>query len=292
MATLQNIGALKYRGSDGQWHPLPVVVQDTTGGGDGGVSTISGNGAPTSATEGKVNQLYRDEETDKLYVCTSAEGGVYTWAVVTADADDVVKYTAQNLTNTQKQQARVNIGAGTSNFSGSYNDLSNKPNIPAATPIDTTLTQSGQAADAKSVGDALASKANASAIPNVPGWAMQSSKPTYTAAEVGALPDTTVIPDVSGKVDKQQGAEHAGQVLAVGEDGDVVPIPAEFGARDAVTYTEQSLTDAQKQQARANIGVDLFLADAVAVLAETGVLTPAYYDGSFYTSPQGEIYTI
>lgn len=28
MATLQNIGVLKYRDKDGQWHPLPVVVQE------------------------------------------------------------------------------------------------------------------------------------------------------------------------------------------------------------------------------------------------------------------------
>ena len=30
--------------------------------------------------------------------------------------------------------------------------------------------------------------------PTVPSWAKQSTKPTYTASEVGALPDTTVIP--------------------------------------------------------------------------------------------------
>ena len=33
--------------------------------------------------------------------------------------------------------------------------------------------------------------------PTVPAWAKTASKPTYTAAEVGALPSTTVIPDVS-----------------------------------------------------------------------------------------------
>lgn len=33
------------------------------------------------------------------------------------------------------------------------------------------------------------------AIPSVPSWALESTKPTYTASEVGALPDTTVIPD-------------------------------------------------------------------------------------------------
>lgn len=53
-----------------------------------------------------------------------------TGAVVLYD----VKYTTQSLTDAQKLQARTNIGAGTgsSNFSGSYNDLTNKPTIPTA----------------------------------------------------------------------------------------------------------------------------------------------------------------
>lgn len=84
MATLQNIGKLKYRGKDGQWHPLPVVVQDA----DGSVSTISGKGAPTSATQGAVNQLYRDEDTQRLYICTATNGG-YTWAAVSGGSVDV-----------------------------------------------------------------------------------------------------------------------------------------------------------------------------------------------------------
>lgn len=47
-----------------------------------------------------------------------------------------------------------------SEFSGSYNDLEDKPDIP-----------------------------------NVPDWALETSKPTYTAAEVGALPNDTHIPN-------------------------------------------------------------------------------------------------
>lgn len=38
-----------------------------------------------------------------------------------------VGYEAQTLTDAQKTQARTNIGAGTSSFSGSYNDLTDKP---------------------------------------------------------------------------------------------------------------------------------------------------------------------
>ena len=149
MATLQNLGVLKYRDKDGNWKPLPVVLQNSR--------TISGKGQPTESTVGQLNQLYRDESTDKLYICTGVEGG-YTWAAVVSDTEDAVTYTVQTLTEEQKTQARANIGAGTSNFSGSYNDLNDQPNIPAATVIDTTLSKSGNAADAKAAGDAIGKK--------------------------------------------------------------------------------------------------------------------------------------
>lgn len=42
---------------------------------------------------------------------------------------DTVRYNSQYLTDTQKQTARNNIGAGTSNFSGKYTDLTNAPEI-------------------------------------------------------------------------------------------------------------------------------------------------------------------
>lgn len=50
-------------------------------------------------------------------------------AVVT----NAVKTTSQSLTDTQKAQARTNIGAGTSSFDGNYESLSNKPIIPTQT---------------------------------------------------------------------------------------------------------------------------------------------------------------
>lgn len=175
MATLQNIGVLKYRDKDGNWKPLPVVLQNSSGGDSGGISTISGNGQPTESTVGRLNQLYRDESTDKLYICTGVEGG-YTWAAVVSDTEDAVTYTAQTLTEEQKTQARANIGAGTSNFSGSYNDLNDQPNIPAATVIDTTLSKSGQAADAKAAGDAIAQKLDATALPTAVNDALAQAK--------------------------------------------------------------------------------------------------------------------
>ena len=43
----------------------------------------------------------------------------------------------QNLTDEEKSQARENIGAGTSNFSGDYEDLINKPYIPSYENVPT-----------------------------------------------------------------------------------------------------------------------------------------------------------
>ena len=58
--------------------------------------------------------------------------------------DTYVKYsTAQSLTEAQKTQARTNIGAGTSNFSGSYDDLANKPAIPTVNNATLTIQQNG-----------------------------------------------------------------------------------------------------------------------------------------------------
>ena len=49
----------------------------------------------------------------------------------------------QGLTDTEKSNARANIGAGTSSFSGSYNDLTNKPTIPTVGNGTITIIQNG-----------------------------------------------------------------------------------------------------------------------------------------------------
>jgi hypothetical protein len=114
-------------------------------------------------------------------------------ALANAKDKDAVKFVEQELTEKQKKQARTNIGAGTSNFSGSYHDLSNKPNIPVATVIDTTLTKSGQAADAKAAGDAIDKKIDAPQVAQV-GEVLtveevdEDSKPTkWKAAKSGTF---------------------------------------------------------------------------------------------------------
>ena len=71
---------------------------------------------------------------------------------------------------------------GKSEFSGDYDDLTNKPTIPTV-PTDVSAFNND------------AGYLTSETDPTVPAWAKEENKPSYTASEVGALPDTTVIPD-------------------------------------------------------------------------------------------------
>ncbi len=223
---------LKVKGSDGQWHYIPAV-----GGGD----------TPTwDAVQNKPFSTLGDGlEVDENGVL-SAKGG-------TGGSPNAVQYVAQSLTDEQKTQARENIGAGTSSFSGSYNDLTNKPAIPTQVTIDSTLKQSGYAADAKAVGDALAEKADTTDIPNVPDWALADEKPTYTAEEVGALPDTTVIPpaytlpqataDALGGIKADAATDEDTQDVRIGTDGKLKTKSYELTDADKTAVAEKVVED-------------------------------------------------
>ena len=232
MATLQNIGKLKYRGKDGQWHPLPVVVQDT----GGGVSTISGKGAPTSDTQGKVNQLYRDEDTQRLYICTATDGG-YTWAEVSGgtggsgggsvDVDATLTKAGQAAGAKAAGDAigkKIDKAQGTGN-AGKILGIGADGNV---TPQDKPVQAlAGSAAPTTAtvgvvaqeyyviVGNAVTEMYVCTAVengtytwgkvefgaeetdPTVPAWAKAAQKPSYTASEVGADPSGTAASQVS-----------------------------------------------------------------------------------------------
>lgn len=71
--------------------PLPAPTEDVYAqilAAYAGIKILSGKGAPTSATQGAINQLYRDEDTQRLYICTATDGG-YTWAAVSGGSVDV-----------------------------------------------------------------------------------------------------------------------------------------------------------------------------------------------------------
>ena len=126
------------------------------------------------------------------------------------------------------------------------------------TPIDDTLTQSGEAADAKAVGDALATKAD---ISQVTGITVNGQSPD---AQGAILIDGDEIP-VSGTDSTLLVEALAALDAKTGED---IPIDSESGAdsiADAigsiqtalatgvVATSEQTLETAQKAQARENI---------------------------------------
>lgn len=119
-----------------------IYWAEVQGGGDGAITAIKINGIEQPIVD-KIAELSIDKSTVGLgnldnvrqysednpppYPVTSVDG--LTGAVETQS----VKYAEQSLTDEQKQQARKNIGAGTSDFDGNYNSLINRPTIPTKT---------------------------------------------------------------------------------------------------------------------------------------------------------------
>ena len=161
------------------------------------IPCIVGEGSPTESTVGAVGCLYMDTSSNngEMYKCININDGKYTWVKMIENTNED---SGQNLS------------------------------------LDTTLTQGGQAADAKAVGDALdeleekipakpedigaqpkGNYVSPDDIPKVPGWAMQESKPAYTASEVGALPNTYTPPNQTAE---QVGADPKGTAASAVSD--------------------------------------------------------------------------
>ncbi|KKB55545.1 hypothetical protein DXB27_01255 [Parabacteroides gordonii] len=78
--------------------------------------------------------------------------------------------------------------------------------------------------------------------PTVPDWAKQPNKPTYTANEVGALPDTTKIPDITGlatKTELTEGLATKADILSL--DGLATKKEIESKANSADVYTKEEI---------------------------------------------------
>ena len=88
-------------------------------------------------------ELVYDAAKEAEIEATAAEEAEYNEAATRGFVrDNFVSVNAQSLTDTQKEQVRENIGAGTSNFSGDYNDLNNKPTIPTV-PVTSVNGKTG-----------------------------------------------------------------------------------------------------------------------------------------------------
>ena len=176
-------------------------------GGGGGTTDYNGlenrpqiNGVTLEGNKTSSELSLYGTENAPPYPVKSVDGA--TGAVVT----NAVKITIQNLTANQKEQARTNIGAGTSNFSGSYNDLSNTPD-PYTLPVANSTTLGGVKPVSKtdsmtqSVGVDENGKLYTSpgsggggtsgAVTSVNG---KTGDVELTASDVGALPSDTELP--------------------------------------------------------------------------------------------------
>ena len=100
--------------------------------------------------------------------------------------------------------------------------------------------------------------------PTVPSWAKQSSKPTYTAAEVGALPDSTVIPSKTSDLTNDSGflTTDSDEKLAISQvSGGVVTYPilgnsiaASTRQYDAIGFSYQATNSSGTGQSRLFLG--------------------------------------
>ena len=129
-----------------------------------------------------------------------------------ADLDTIRRGAANGATALQsKDLAKVAT-------SGSYNDLSNKPEIPAAVTEET-----------------------------VSGWGFTKNSGTYSKPADG-IPASDMASDVRSKLNKIDDLNtEVSNIKDTLEDVASIPF---------VSYESQELTDAQKEQARKNIGAD------------------------------------
>ena len=129
---------------------------------------------------------------------------------------NAVKTTTQTLTDAQKQQARTNIGAGTSSFDGDYNSLTNKPTIPTKTSqltndsgfiTDAALTGYAKTTDIPTKTSQLDNDSHYITANEAPVTSVNSKTGAVqlNASDVGALPNTTVIPTKTSQLDNDSG---------------------------------------------------------------------------------------
>jgi hypothetical protein len=150
---------------------------------DGSAWVVKEFGTTTAASQTAAGLMSKEDKTKLDGISTGAGANVQAdWDVneTTSDAfiknkppiptksswnydDSYVKYSAsQSLSDVQKTQARANIGAGTSNFSGDYKDLTNTPPTGAAAEkdVDTSISADSTSTNlptSKAVADLVAS---------------------------------------------------------------------------------------------------------------------------------------
>lgn len=127
-------------------------------------------------------------------IVSIAGGGADSVEPATVDTLEGATTTGKAVMKAASQAAaRTAIGAGTSNFSGSYTDLTNKPTIPAAATVDNL---SGAGATGKAVMKAATAEAARTAIGA--GTSNLTIGTTATTAKAGNYAPPTVTTSANG----------------------------------------------------------------------------------------------
>nr|DAO58087.1 MAG TPA: hypothetical protein [Bacteriophage sp.] len=205
-------------GADNQ-PPYPV----TSVNGQTGDVTLNADSVGALPSTTKIPSATSDLTNDSGYI-TAAGAPVQSVDGQTGEVvTNAVKTTAQTLTDAQKAQARTNIGAGTSSFSGAYDDLTGKPTIPSKT----------------------------SELDNDSGFITNAALAPY--AKTADVPTkTSQLNNDSGFVDAA-GASAVAPVQSVNtKTGAVVLTQDDVGNGSTYVRTHNDFTDAAKQQINTN----------------------------------------
>ena len=92
--------------------------------------------------------------------------------------------------------------------------------------------------------------------PTVPGWAKASTKPTYTASEVGALPDTTAIPTES-TVTGWGFTKNSGTVTGISMNGSLVGTSGIIDLGTVLTSHQDITSKADKSAAIGSLSLSI-----------------------------------
>lgn len=166
---------------------------DTSGTIDSGSSTLAGL-EDTSISNPSNNQGLIYDSTAGKWMNKAIPGGGGSGE---ENVIEIVKVNGSALTPDSNKAVDVTVPTettvtnwGFTKNTGTYSKPTGGiPKTDLATAVQTSLGKADTALQSYTETD-----------PTVPSWAKQSSKPTYTASEVGALPDTTVIPTVPTNV--------------------------------------------------------------------------------------------
>ena len=180
----------------------------------------------TLATKTELNGK-QDKINDLASIRINSGKGV---ADMSSNADGTVVYTLANgdtytidLNHEHPQYVESDDLADVA-LSGSYNDLTDKPVIPEGADLSGYYTKTE--IDNKGF-------ITTETDPTVPSWAKQSSKPTYTAQEVGALPASTTIPTKVSDL-----TNDSGFITSYTETDPTVPAWAKSATKPSYTASE------------------------------------------------------